>query len=237
MPKRAAVSPTSSKKEKNARQGQREPQQQRSRVTRDKILSAAERLFAHKGYEEVTSHEIAATAGVAIGSFYAYFADKEQLLLHLLEERLDEEYQDIFADLQPQDLFEPDPRPALRRAIENHFASKARHRWITRVLQSMAHKNARIAAIDQRLFERSQAQLRTLLTLANKAGLTYHFDIPVVSMLVVLMVDHIGIDCAESPLRKQRSAVIDALVDMIYRSLFQQSSLAIQQSRPGLTHR
>ena len=200
----------------------REPQQKRSQRTREKILRAAERLFERRGYEEVTSHDIADAAGVAIGSFYAYFADKEQLLLFLLQQRLDEEYHSAFESFQPEDLFEPDPRPALRRAVEAHFESKARHRWITRVLQLLAKKNRDVAAIDEHLFDRSQEHLLSLLTLASKAGLTYHLNIPIVSALVVLTVDHIATFCAEKSLEKQKAEMIDTLVDMIFRTLFKE---------------
>jgi AcrR family transcriptional regulator len=201
----------------------REPRQRRSQETREKLLRAAEQLFEKRGYEEVTSHDIAAAAGVAIGSFYAYFADKEQLLFVLLEHSFDEEYQAAFESFKAEDLFEPDPRPALRRAIEAHFESRRRHRWSSRVLHLLAHKNPRVAEIDGRLFERSQEHLRSLLTLASKAGLTYHLNIPIVSALVVMTVDHIANVSAEKHTKKQKAVVIDALVDMIYRSLFKVS--------------
>src|SRR5437879_11147599 len=111
------MSTTKRKRAAKKKAAVREPQQERSQKTKENILRAAERLFDKRGYEEVTSHEIADAAGVAIGSFYAYFADKEQLLLLLLEQRLDEEFHSAFESFKPEDLFEPDPRPALRRAI------------------------------------------------------------------------------------------------------------------------
>src|SRR5215467_12642692 len=131
----------------------REPRQKRSQETKEKLLKAAETLFEKRGYEETTSHEIADEAGVAIGSFYAYFADKEQLMLSLLQEQFDEEYHSAFESFAPTDLFEPDPRPALKRAVAAHFASREKHRWTTRVLNMFAHKNRHVAAVDERLFE------------------------------------------------------------------------------------
>lgn len=66
-------------------QAKREPKQDRARKTREAILDAAERLFGDRGLHEVTSKEIAAEAGVAVGTFYTYFPDKRALFLELLE--------------------------------------------------------------------------------------------------------------------------------------------------------
>lgn len=47
----------------------------------DKILNAAIIIFAKKGYQYATIAEIAAEAGIATGSIYAYFENKLDLLL------------------------------------------------------------------------------------------------------------------------------------------------------------
>lgn len=53
---------------------------------RDEILAAAQDLFAEKGYHNVTMHEIAQRAEYAIGTLYAFFANKEELYRALLLE-------------------------------------------------------------------------------------------------------------------------------------------------------
>lgn len=59
----------------------RVPQQQRSQITRTKIIEAAVQLFAEKGYFHTNSKEIAKAAGVATGSFYSYFPDKLEVYI------------------------------------------------------------------------------------------------------------------------------------------------------------
>jgi AcrR family transcriptional regulator len=67
------------------------PRQKRSLKTRQRIVRAAIKLFSEKGYYNTNSNEIAAKAGVSIGSFYAYFTDKKQLFLEALKyENLEE---------------------------------------------------------------------------------------------------------------------------------------------------
>jgi len=51
---------------------------------REEILSAAMRLFADKGFYNVSMHEIAAAADFATGTLYNFFASKEDLFFELL---------------------------------------------------------------------------------------------------------------------------------------------------------
>jgi AcrR family transcriptional regulator len=59
------------------------PRQQRSAATLDRIVRAAEELFAERGFAEATVDDIVARAGSSKGSFYSRFADKEALLAYL----------------------------------------------------------------------------------------------------------------------------------------------------------
>jgi AcrR family transcriptional regulator len=59
------------------------PRQQRSARTVDRILTAAARVFDDAGYRDTTTNEIAATAGVSIGSLYQYFPNKDAILVEI----------------------------------------------------------------------------------------------------------------------------------------------------------
>ncbi len=56
---------------------------------RVEFLSAALRVFARRGYREASVDEIAAEAGYSKGAVYWHFSGKAELLLTLLEERVD----------------------------------------------------------------------------------------------------------------------------------------------------
>jgi AcrR family transcriptional regulator len=62
--------------------------ERRKARTRAALMAAARRLFAGRGMERTTIAEIAELADIAIGSFYNYFATKEELLEALLSEEL-----------------------------------------------------------------------------------------------------------------------------------------------------
>ena len=55
---------------------------------REKILSAAENLFASGGYEATTIDDISKASGYSRRTIYAYYANKEDLRLHAVERGL-----------------------------------------------------------------------------------------------------------------------------------------------------
>ena len=62
------------------RPSRRQTAAERSRAaTRARLLASGKALFADKGLHGVTSHDIAAHAGVAAGTFYSHFRDKADL--------------------------------------------------------------------------------------------------------------------------------------------------------------
>ena len=56
---------------------------------RERILDAAERVFAEHGFFTARVSEIARVAGVADGTIYLYFKSKDDLLISLFESRME----------------------------------------------------------------------------------------------------------------------------------------------------
>src|SRR5688572_17420546 len=56
---------------------------------RDRILDAAERVFAARGFFTAKVADIAKEAGVADGTIYLYFKSKDDLLISLFESRME----------------------------------------------------------------------------------------------------------------------------------------------------
>lgn len=66
-------------------ESKRRTQEERSAATRDALIAAARRLWGRRGYAEVGTPEIAATAGVTRGAMYHQFADKATLFRAVVE--------------------------------------------------------------------------------------------------------------------------------------------------------
>ncbi|QCB48358.1 TetR/AcrR family transcriptional regulator [Hydrogenophaga sp. PAMC20947] len=63
--------------------------QQRTLDTRARLTSVAHELVAEKGFEALRIEEIVLRAGVAKGTFFAHFKDKDELMDLLIGERID----------------------------------------------------------------------------------------------------------------------------------------------------
>jgi AcrR family transcriptional regulator len=64
-------------------------------MRRAEILKQAEKVFAMKGFHNVTMAEIASASGFSIGSLYQFFEGKENLYSTMISEKLDLMYAEI----------------------------------------------------------------------------------------------------------------------------------------------
>lgn len=70
---------------------------------RERILDAAERVFAERGFYNARVSEIARAAGVADGTIYLYFKSKDDLLISLFESRMERVLADLSAAMAEVD--------------------------------------------------------------------------------------------------------------------------------------
>src|SRR6478736_9372799 len=70
------------------------------RHAREELLTAAVHVFARRGYDQAGVDEIAAEAGYSKGALYWHFSGKQELLLALLEERIDAPTREMVALLE-----------------------------------------------------------------------------------------------------------------------------------------
>ena len=108
-------------------------QAERTAATRQKLLAAAERIFARDGFEAARLEDIAAGAGYTRGAFYANFEGKEEIFFALLEQWVRQRIDSVTAVLRRQ----TDPYQKLA-ALRKHYAAIAKDRRL--VLISMEFK-------------------------------------------------------------------------------------------------
>jgi AcrR family transcriptional regulator len=86
-------------------------------ATRERLLHAAEQVFARKGFAGASVEEIAETAGYSIGALYSNFDSKEQLFLELLSARRARRAGSVVATLRAAVAEHRDPLEALPGAL------------------------------------------------------------------------------------------------------------------------
>jgi len=84
---------------------------------RERILQAAERVFAKRGFFAARVSEIAKDAGVADGTIYLYFKNKDDLLISLFEARMHQ----VNDELRAQVAKEKTPLGQLRAFIRRYL--------------------------------------------------------------------------------------------------------------------
>ncbi|MEM1418597.1 MAG: TetR/AcrR family transcriptional regulator [Myxococcota bacterium] len=80
---------------------------------RERILSAAIRVFAKNGFYSTRVSEIAKAAGVADGTIYLYFENKDHVLISIFEDRIGQ----LIEVMREVASAADDPRERIRRII------------------------------------------------------------------------------------------------------------------------
>ncbi|MBN1336537.1 MAG: TetR/AcrR family transcriptional regulator [Deltaproteobacteria bacterium] len=98
---------------------------------RERIIDAAIAVFADRGFHKARVTDIAHRAGVADGTIYLYFRNKEDLLLTIFEEKMDLIIASLKATLAPID----DPLERIHAFALHHYSLVRRERALAEVLQ------------------------------------------------------------------------------------------------------
>jgi AcrR family transcriptional regulator len=123
---------------------------------RERILAAAEELFAEHGFDATSAARLARAAAVPQGLIFYHFGTKRDLLLHLVRERSDTALTSLLPDPLPSDLH--DAVAELWARLRDQLGTPTRlHRIVFRELES--HPELREHALQ---FERD--------TIARVAG-------------------------------------------------------------------
>lgn len=97
---------------------------------RGRIIDAAIKVFAERGFHTATVAEIARAAGVADGTIYLYFKGKDDLLLRLFDEKMTE----LLAEARREIGRETSAPARLARFIQLHLSLVERNPDLAAVL-------------------------------------------------------------------------------------------------------
>jgi len=107
----------------------------------DLILEAAVKVFARQGFYQSTIAQIAKEAGVADGTIYLYFKNKDDILVHFFSYRTKQVFERFRAEVEIAD----NSLDKLRNLIRRHLTEFQRDRDMAVVYQVETHQNSRLA--------------------------------------------------------------------------------------------
>ncbi|RMH45191.1 MAG: TetR/AcrR family transcriptional regulator [Deltaproteobacteria bacterium] len=141
--------------------------QDRSRRTYEALVDAAFRVFADKGLEDAQTPDIAAAAGVSVGTFYRYFADKRAAFLEVARRYLEEGERAVMSQLSADNLAGKQRRATIDHTLEVLIDQCLRSPRLEAVLTSAALRDPEIARLRARMENSSCAKLAELIRAAT----------------------------------------------------------------------
>lgn len=123
---------------------------------RQLLIAAAKKVFAEQGFS-ATLHQVAQQAGVGVGTVYRRFSNKQELMLEIYEEQIEElEY------LLNTALEMPDPWEALVFYLEETMKAQIRDKGMAQILsgnlmgaEAFDNSRDRVAPLVNSLVERA----------------------------------------------------------------------------------
>jgi len=88
--------------------------------TRTRILQAAQKLFAHQGYDGTTTHELAQKAGVAEGTVFRHFETKKAILVEVATQGWIEILTDLLTELSEMGSYKAVAQVMRKRMLNLH---------------------------------------------------------------------------------------------------------------------
>ncbi|MCX5532166.1 TetR/AcrR family transcriptional regulator [Streptomyces sp. NBC_00006] len=132
-----------------------------ARRNRERLLEAAEKVFAERGTSAATE-EVAKEAGVGVGTLFRHFPTKEALLEAVFRARMD-----AAADRMERLLAADDPGAAFREMFLGNVAESSRK---SAYIEALAAAGIRVDVTSDATRPRIHATLEALLRRAQEAG-------------------------------------------------------------------
>ncbi len=199
--------------------------QQRAHDTHRALLAAAAQLFAERGFDDTQTPDVARAAGVSVGTFYRYFADKRQAFIELMVQRTQEMYDRVVSNLVPE-VFSSTQSPSARWAATEHvidvlFQTTAENPALFQVFMSMSLRDVEVLRIREEFEEKGRRAIELLLEQvapaeriddARAAAEVIHIAAQEVAL--------VALGCRGVKPHADAARLRAALADMLYRYVF-----------------
>lgn len=175
--------------------------------SRRRLVAAATELFAREGLRRTTSTQIARAAGLAAGTFYLHFADKEALFREIafgalaeLRERMDAAQRAAGGDVEEQ----------IRARMQCLVAFADEQRDLVRIVFGRGHEAGTVAdEIADQLFPGVEARLREHVA-EGRADPALHPAVAAQALIATW--SRVVAWWVEDPARAPRAAVVETLL-------------------------
>ena len=189
---------------------------------RRRILDAAVSVFAQHGFYNAKVSQIAKEAGVADGTIYLYFKNKEDILIQVFIDAMDEilrRQEEALAGIT-------DPIDRLRTFIRVHFASVAESRAMAEVITVELRQSAKFMRnTDMKPFGRYLAMIARIVDDGVRSGAFAESSVPrLIARAVFGAVDELALEWAMSDRHQSLDEASSHVADLFLSGLVRRSS-------------
>lgn len=193
--------------------------QQRTIDSRNSLLAAAYELFNEKGYYNTNSKEIATVAGISIGNFYNYFADKSEIFCCLMEMHFNESV--VILDKMINDCLGTGNERDCRKMLGV---------YIEKMLNRSAGKNRFLSDVNTIAKENEKIRSLYLTGMEKLIGIIEHhivakpdtdkYDCHIRARMIYIMTEHIAEDIMTIKDPDCKKQYIEAFFDEIMHHMY-----------------
>jgi AcrR family transcriptional regulator len=198
----------------------REFAQERARRTYEALLQAAEEQFSEHGFDATQTPDVAAAAGVSVGTFYRYFSDKKEIFLDVLKKELSRGRDQVLRDLRPENFVGAARRETIERAMRVLVEDAYQGEGLQQTYLEMSLRDEDVAELRS-AFE--DAVCKQIAALISEICPREQVPDPTATAWVIMQAT---MQCAQriaSPSNKpsiDAERALAALTEMTYRALF-----------------
>lgn len=203
--------------------------QERARATYAALIQASAQVFSEKGFDATQTPDIARRAGVSVGTFYRYFADKRQAFIEMIHQYLERTHESVMAHL-PAEAFAAGRTAEARRAAVDHvidvlFRDAAQHPKLYSLFLALSMRDPEVERMRAEFDRRGRDALATLIDhVVPRARIADPLAAAEVIQIAAREVAVATFGARGAPAQPERAGALrSALADMLYRYVFGES--------------
>ncbi|NRF04385.1 TetR/AcrR family transcriptional regulator [Bacillus safensis] len=183
------------------------------------IIDAAVVVIAENGYHQSQVSKIAKQAGVADGTIYLYFKNKEDILISLFKEKMGQFIERMETDIQKK----PSAKEKLLLLIEEHFRMLAQNHHLALVTQlELRQSNLELRQKINEVLKGYLNMLESILTKGKKTGeFRQNLDVRLARQMVFGTIDETATTWVMNDQKYDLPALAESVHDLLLNGIHQ----------------
>ena len=193
------------------------PLRRQGEATRAKLLDAAIPALTEKGIHASRVDDVVRVAGVSHGTFYLYFANKEELI-RALAERCADEAADLAASMPPISS-DAEGRAVLRSWLSDYLAFYRRNGVVIRAWAENQMADRALARLGTKSFERIEKTVDSSMSASGSTNVKGP-GVELRATAMLALVERFAYTVASLYLGWTDDEVLDTLATLVHRGWF-----------------